>query len=636
MKLLNSAILGVFLGFVVGYLPMVSKAGPVPINPSKLVFLKDSIRKLDSLVQETKETNAPFALKQARKALSYAQKLKTPEELIRGYRLMGQAFFQKDKDSSYVYYNKALKLADSIRYEPARPFLIFSCGLLYYIAKDYKTAILLMDSCINLSKLQKDYSRLSQAYNILGNIHMDIKNRDVALVMYDSANRIARRYKINNLIGISLGNLARFENDPAKALKLAREAISYLKNSTGSIEGLANIYVNIGYNATNPDTALYYFNEALKLTKTNNLWEIEINAYNNMVYSYLDKGNIKGAEECLVDHAIPLAMREKNDDWLATLYDTYADVLVRKGDFKEAFEAQKTAMKKRTSADKSRASEQVRLLGVLLDVKNKEFMIKDKEKELLVEQNRLQKTRLGLTITIFLIIGFIFLILWLQQRNRARMQKQQITSAKRIIEMDENEKGRTARELHDITGQLVMGITGEIENLDLPDSDVKEEIKSKIRELGKSIRLISHRMNKATLEHFTFEELILGQCEDIRKVVGLQIELEMPDEFGDLNEEVVLHSYRIVQELLTNAGKYAKESLVRIEFLKTATEMILTYSDSGPGFDTSLIEKKGMGLMNIFERARLLNGTAKVTSSPGNGTSWEIIIPLVLQKAKSS
>jgi len=268
-------------------------------------------------------------------------------------------------------------------------------------------------------------------------------------------------------------------------------------------------------------------------------------------------------------------------------------------------------------------------LSVLLDLKRKDFTIQDKEKELLAQQNRLQKIRLGLTITIFMIIGFIFVILWLQQRNRVKLQVQQISSAKRIIEMEENEKDRTARELHDITGQLVMGITGEIENLDLPDSTVTEEIKSKIKELGKSIRMISHRMNKATLEHFTFEELILGQCENIRKVIGLQIQLEMPEAFGDLREEVVLHTYRIIQELLTNAGKYARESLIRIEFLKTATEMILTYDDNGPGFDLNLAGEKGMGLRNIFERARLLNGSAKVTSSPGNGTSWEIIIPLV-------
>jgi len=142
-------------------------------------------------------------------------------------------------------------------------------------------------------------------------------------------------------------------------------------------------------------------------------------------------------------------------------------------------------------------------------------------------------------------------------------------------------------------------------------------------------------MNKAMLDNFTFEELIIGQCEDIHKVVGLQIQLKMPEEPVVLNEEVVLHVYRIVQELLTNAGKYARDSFVSIVFLKTATELVLTYNDNGPGFDSSLIEKKGMGLMNIFERTKLLNGSAKVTSSPGDGTSWEIKFPLVLSKTKT-
>jgi signal transduction histidine kinase len=143
-------------------------------------------------------------------------------------------------------------------------------------------------------------------------------------------------------------------------------------------------------------------------------------------------------------------------------------------------------------------------------------------------------------------------------------------------------------------------------------------------------------MNRAMLEHFTFEELIIGQCDDIRKLTGLKIELEMPDEPVILDEEVVVHTYRIIQELLTNAGKYAKESLVSIVFLKTPGELILTYSDNGPGFDASLIEKKGMGLMNIFERAKLLNGSAKVRSAPGKGTSWDITIPLALKKIKSA
>jgi two-component system NarL family sensor kinase len=615
--------------------PLGSFSHPAPIDPSKLTFLKDSIKKLDSLVQNTMVSNPVLCMKNAQKALAYARRLKTAEDLVHGYSLMGQAFYKKDKDSSYVYFSKALKLADSAKIDTRKPFLLYYCAMIYYVAKNYKTAIIWFDSCIKVADSQNDYATMARAFNMLGSLNVDIRNSEDARKMFDSANKIAVRYSIPQQIGLSLGNLARFEKDQVKALKLEREAIRYLIKGKGNEEGLARIYINIGFHSTKPDTAIYYFMEALKIVRNKNLSDVEMGAYNNMVYSYLEKGNIKGAEECLVDHAIPLAQKEKNDDWMATLCDTYAEVLVRKGDFKAAAKWQKTAMDKRISADKTQASEQVRLLGVLLDLKSKELTIHDNQKKILVQQNRLQKTRLGLTITIFMIIGFIFIILWLQQRNRVKLQVQQIQSAKRIIEMEENEKAKIARELHDITGQLVLGITGEIENLDLPDTKVKEEIKGKIKDLGKSIRLISHRMNKAMLDNFTFEELIIGQCEDIKKVVGLKIQLEMPEEPVMLSEEVVLHSYRIVQELLTNAGKYARDSYVNIAFQKTATKLIIKYSDNGPGFDSGLIEKRGMGLMNIFERAKLLNGSAKVTSSPGDGTSWEIKFPLVQDKTKT-
>ena len=584
---------------------------------------------MDSIVKAVFISNPALCFKSATKALNYARMLRTTEALIQGYSLMGQAFYGNHKDSSYIYFDKALKLADSAKIYEQKPFLLFNIALIYFKVKDFKTAIGKLDTCINFANLQQDYSTMASAYNTQGIIENNLKNRDEAHKMYDSAYQIAVRHSIPKQIGLSLGNLALFETDPVKVLKLQREAIRYLEKTKGSEEGLATIYINIGNHTKNPDTALYNFRKALKLTLNTNLSTIVFGAYNNMVYSYLDKGDVKGAEECLVDHAIPLAEKEKNFDWMATLYDTYADVLTRKGEYNVAAKLQKKAYNSRSMADKEQASEQVRVLGALLDLNNKEMTIHDNQREILLQQNRLQKTRLGLTITVFMIIGFIFIILWLQQRNRVKLQHQQIQSAKRIIEIEENEKAKVARELHDITGQLVLGLTGEIENLDLPETKIKEEIKGKIKALGQSIRLISHRMNKAMLDNFTFEELIEGQCEDIMKATGLKIQVEMPEEPIVLNEETVLHAYRIVQELLTNAGKYARDSFVSLSFHKTANEMTINYFDNGQGFDPALIEKKGMGLMNIYERAKLLNGSAKVTSAPGDGTSWEIKFPWV-------
>jgi signal transduction histidine kinase len=632
MKYFKLFLLGFLLGPLMVLAPIMSFQHPLPADPTRLTSLKDSVAKLDSLVQKTVSRDPAKCVLYAKKALSYARTLNTAEDIVHALSLMGQAFSKKDKDSSFLFFTKAWDLADSTKnntnIDAQKPFLLYNNASLYYATKQFKKATEMLHNCIALAKSQKDYSTMSRAFNQLGNININTKNTDIATTMFDSAYKIAVRYAFPTQIGISLASKARLETDPVKAIRLENEAIRYLKKNKGNEEGLARIYINIGYRATNPDTAIFYFRKALALTKNNYIIDVELGAYNNMANSYLDKGDLAGAEECLIDHAIPIAQKEKNDDWLATLSDTYAEVLTKKGDFKGAAKWQKTAMVERRNADKLQASEQIRLLNVLLEVNKKELIIQDSQKEILVQQNRLQQTRLWLSITISIIIGFVFILLWLQQRNRVKLQVQQIQSAKRIIEMEENEKTKIARELHDITGQLVLGITGEIENLEMPDNKIKMEIQGKIKNLGKSIRLISHRMNKAMLDNFTFEELVMGQCEDIQKAMGLQIDVRMPDEPVVLDEEIVLHAYRIVQELLTNAGKYARDSYVSLSFLKSDREFVIKYMDNGPGFDASLIEKKGMGLMNIFERAKLMKGHAKVTSSPGDGTSWEIKFPL--------
>ncbi|MDP4282774.1 MAG: ATP-binding protein, partial [Bacteroidota bacterium] len=252
-----------------------------------------------------------------------------------------------------------------------------------------------------------------------------------------------------------------------------------------------------------------------------------------------------------------------------------------------------------------------------------------KERELLSQKNRLQQFRMWLLVSGSVIIGFIFVIYFLQQRNKARLNREQISSAKRIIDMEESEKGRTARELHDITGQLVMGITGSLESIDFPDPSVKDDLREKIKDLSHSIRLISHRMNRAMIDTFTFEELIVGQCEDVQKLSGLPIHLTLPSEPVKLPEEAVLHIYRMVQEMLTNATKYAVGGEVWISLQKGDHSLGISYQDTGPGFDTQGTAKKGMGMMNIYERTRLLRGKATVYSAPGDGTSWEISIPLL-------
>jgi two-component system, NarL family, sensor kinase len=605
----------------------------IKIDPNKpFTSATDSLDKLDFLVNSNKVSNNALSIVYAMKALKVAGMVdneRKAESMARAYKLMGIAYSRVEKESSFIYFNLGIKIADSAKLWKQKIQCWYNLSMLWNSVSENRMAFSLLDSVISLAQTIKDHEEISNAYNVLGTINLDNHNYKIAWQMYDSALQYARKDSLYKQIGVALGNLAKLEEDGDKKIIKLKEAIAQLAKVRNAEEEMAAIYINLGnqYSGDQADQAIMYYKSALRLTVGAYNPEVIMAAYNSMAYSYLEKGDLVMAESCLRDKAIPIALKENNLDWLPSLYDSYADVYDAKRDYKNAFRIQREAMRQKDIYYKQQFAGQVLLLSALLDLKNKELTIQNEERKLLIQNNRLQTTEKWLAVLVVLALGSILLMFWLQQRNRAKLQMEQIGSARRIIEMEESEKGRTARELHDITGQLVMGITSEIENIEIPDKDSKEELKNKIKALGQSIRQISHRMNRAMIEYFTFKELIEGQCEDVQRLSGISIQLTMDEEFPDLPQEVVLHFYRMIQELLTNTTKYAPGCQVKMTIRTIEHKLKLYYSDNGPGFEVK--EKKtGMGLMNINERAKLTGGKAYVTSAPGKGTIWEISIPV--------
>ncbi len=589
----------------------------------------DTLKALGLLVERNKVSNNSLSIHYAKIALNIALRRDSPADLVDAYKWIGKAYLQNHKDSSYYYYEKALRIADSCQLTKQKVHIFYNIASFHSAAYNYTDAISLLDSSIRLAELVKDPEGMANAYISLAIIKRNIHDYESAFKMFELALKTAQKDSLYRQMGVAIGNMAQtpFEKDSLKSWEKQREALNYLSKVSGVEEEMAYIFINMGYQSSVPDSALSYYKKALKLATKANLSKIIFGAYNNMAYSYLDKKNIREAESCL-KKAIPLALEVKDTDWLSSLYDTYADVCVEKQDYKQALGFQKKAMKARDADYRQKASDQVRLLAALLNLKSKELLIQNEEKELLVQRNRLQRTELWLAIALILVLGSVFAIFFLQQRSNTKLHKEKIGSAQRIIEMEETEKGRIARELHDLTGQLILGMSGSIENIDFPDPEIKEQIKSRIKELGVSIRQISHRMNRAMIEHFTFSEMITGLCEDVKKLSRMKIDLEMADEFPDLQNELVLHFYRIIQELLTNAAKYARESQITIKIFARNGKLNLLYSDNGSGFIVDEKNHRSMGILNIFERAKLVGGQANLKTTPGLGTSWEIIFPM--------
>ena len=600
--------------------------------------VRDSLTIFDSLVKFNKINNNALAVKYATQALAVAQHSNTAEYLFHANQLLGIAYFQNKMDSSFYYYNVAAKIAEDSKSAKQKVIILYNMAALYNVAYNYKMAITFLDSSIRLAQLTKDYQGISNGYNMIGLIKVNTHDYESARQHFTSALKVAQEHFLYEQMGVALGNLARawFEPDTVKSISMQRDALNYLRKVRGTEEEMALILINIGNRCANPDTALVYYKSALSLSENAQLPTIMIGAYNNMAYSYLDKKNYTKAEECVRDLAIPIALKNQLGDWLSSLYDTYADVCVARGDLKKAVAMQKNALNERVADYKQKAAEQVRLLAAQLDLQNKELIIKNEESKILLQRNQLQKTELGFAITALLVIISIFIMLFLQHRNKVKFHQEQVASARRIIEMEESEKGRTARELHDLTGQLVLGISGMIENIEFSEPEVKQLINDRIKEMGTSIRRISHRMNRAMIEHFTFSELISGLCMDVQKLIGLKINFEIPEELPELPNDLVLHFYRITQELLTNAGKYAKQSTVNIVISYQQNELSLLYFDHGPGFIQKEKSSTGVGIINIFERVKLVNGKATIKSDPGIGTRWEFTFPLESKKTLKS
>jgi two-component system, NarL family, sensor kinase len=590
--------------------------------------VKDSIARYESIVSANKILNNDLAVLYAQKALDLARTLNNPSMIVRVYNLKGMVNMLKHEDSSYFYFSTALKMAEIGKLWPEKIRILYNLSNLYSFALNYQTALTFMDSARRIAENVKDWAALSNAYNSMGNYYYDLKDFSNARKMYDKALSIAQTHSLSPQIGVATGSLSKFETDSYKAVVIMRKALTYLKNIHGAEEERARLLNNIGEALNNPDSAIRYYSMALQQGIQGNLPEVIMIAYNNMAYSYLEKGDTRDAEFNLKEKAIPLAQKVGNNGWLAELYDTYADVLKAKGEFQQAYHYQKDAYTARAESENQIAASQVRLQAIFLDVKDKELRIQKEERELLVQSNRLQRTEFWLVITILLVVLSLTSMLWLQQRSRMRLQNEQISSARRIIDMEESEKGRTARELHDITGQLVLGITGEIENLEMEDEMTRELLVERIKSLGQSIRHISHRMNPAMVGHFSFNELISGLCEDMERLIGIRIVVEQPESYPDLAEEIILHVYRIAQELITNAGKYAMESLVTLTIFTDENQLYVNYMDTGNGFVYDEKNVQGMGLMNIFERVKLLGGKARLITSPGNGTRWEMSFTL--------
>ncbi|MFZ4521488.1 MAG: tetratricopeptide repeat protein [Bacteroidales bacterium] len=299
-------------------------------------ILMDSLQKLDSLVLQYRVKNADTSMELARLGEKLAFKINTPAARAKADNISGNARVAVNPDSALYFYNKALLVVDSFNLAEIKGKVLYNLAMLKRSAGDYQEHILLLDSALRCSVLVNDPITKSNSLNALGTFYFNTGEVKKAKTMFDSAFSVAVRSSLYLQMGSALGNQARFEADPVKSVAQQRRAIAYLEKGGDGGETVAFSLINIGYRSPNPDSAIFYFDQAISKVTPQFAPEIIMGAYNNLAYCYLAKGDLIRAEQCITEHALPVAEKTNNVDWQSTIYDTYGDILMKKGNEKSA------------------------------------------------------------------------------------------------------------------------------------------------------------------------------------------------------------------------------------------------------------------------------------------------------------
>ncbi|MCD9015898.1 sensor histidine kinase [Parachryseolinea silvisoli] len=213
------------------------------------------------------------------------------------------------------------------------------------------------------------------------------------------------------------------------------------------------------------------------------------------------------------------------------------------------------------------------------------------------------------------------------------LRRQELRSAYALLDGQDMERQRIAEELHDNLGSLLVTLTMYVDtSLKSEKTDFQwqfaESISKLAHQANEEVRKISHRLDSAALKHFGFRQAVkdLVQVVSDSGSVRVHCTLELN---ADVQTEVSINLYRILQELINNTLKHARATEIDVTITQVKTEYLsVIYEDNGVGIQSPLTQANGIGLRNIATRVEKMGGTLHIGNKGKNGFAMTLEIPL--------
>jgi signal transduction histidine kinase/CheY-like chemotaxis protein len=213
----------------------------------------------------------------------------------------------------------------------------------------------------------------------------------------------------------------------------------------------------------------------------------------------------------------------------------------------------------------------------------------------------------------------------------------------RLLQLQDEERRRIARDLHDVTGQklavLSMALSGLLNrpnaNLDADSQRALTESLAWSKEVAAEIRTLSYLLHPPLLDELGLSSAVKWYLAGFTSRTGIQMETDIPSDIQRLSPDAEVAIFRVLQESLTNVHRYAESPKAIVRMDVTGEEIKLEIQDFGKGVESSKasspngsVARLGVGIQGMTERMRQLGGKLEITSSPNKGTLVSATIPL--------
>lgn len=564
-----------------------------------------------------------------KQSISHESEIK--ESQLRGklHLKLAGAYFQLDEfDSAISEYSQALD-----RFEPKDSIFIADSYFFRAQAKDYKG---------DLIGGMRDYQTAQDIYHQLGDEQYVNYVYGGMAILYSKYEIFSEAEEIRNKLivaakkdsseidlVIQLSNQAtdygkQHRDEEKLAYMLKADSITPLKQRDYYVEillklNLSNFYGKQGFF----EKQKKYFEEAEKLLTASN--QIPATNPDLLIARSLMAKNKGESKEAIrfANEALNVAKESKHMDYILNVYELLEDLNSKAGNFEQALEAQTIRMNFKDSIFAANQAATFSYYQTLYESEKKELEIITKSQEIdSINAESESRIRLFAIIILSLIIIAVLFFFWKNLQNQKRTKELQSRFSQELLKNQEAERIRISKDLHDGLGQSLLLIKNKVAlSKDVSTGEMLDTAISELRSIARSL----HPMQ---LEKLGLSKAINHLLDQIDTETDIFVSSEIDDLKGVLSKEQELQLYRILQESINNVLKHSEASALRVALQKSSQGVELKIDDNGQGFDFSekLNDFQSLGLKTLKERIASMEGSMKVISSKGNGTSLTFIV----------